>query len=72
MAIKSNYAIAISVLIDCLKNVAPSFNQGEVKPITPCKHVFPHALRKLQVISRTSDWLIAMFAPVILGWSNNF
>lgn len=40
MTIKINYAIAISVLIDWLKNVAPSFNQEEVKPITSCKHVF--------------------------------
>ena len=72
MTIKSYYAIAISVLIDWLKNVAPSFNQGEVKPITPCKHLFPRALRKLQVISRISDWFIAMFALVMIGWSNNF
>ena len=35
-------------------------------------HDFSHALSKSQVIARNSDWFIALFAPVVIGWSNNF
>lgn len=45
----------------CLKNLAPLFELG-VR--------FSCALRKLEVIAENSDWFIALFAPVVVGWSN--
>ena len=35
-------------------------------------HGFSRALSKLQVIAGNSDWLIALFAPVVIGRSNYF
>ena len=35
-------------------------------------HYFSNALSKLQVVGRNSDWLIALFAPVVIGLSNYF
>ena len=34
-------------------------------------HDFSHALSKLRVIARNCDWFIALFAPVVIGGSNN-
>ena len=50
------------------------FNQREVnpKPIVLCTCDFSRALSKLQVISRNSDWFIALFAAIVIGRSNNF
>ena len=33
---------------------------------------FSRALSKLQVIARNCDWLVALFAPVVIGQSNCF
>ena len=38
--------------------------EAKLKPVTPCMHDFSHALNKLQVIVKNSDWCNAMFAPV--------
>ena len=46
----------------CLKNLAPLFELACVR--------FSRALRKLEVIAKNSDWFIALFAPVVVGWSN--
>ena len=48
------------------------FNQWEAKakPIAPCTRDFSRALSKLQFVARDSDWLIAQFAPVVIGRSN--
>jgi len=50
------------------------FNQLEAKPkpIALCTHDFSRAWSKLRVIARNSDWFTALFAPVVIGWSNNF
>ena len=53
------------------------FNQWKAKPKPvvhwlPCTRDFPRALRKLLVIARSSDWFIALFASVVIGWSNYF
>ena len=50
------------------------FNQREEKskPIAASTRDFSRALSKLQVIARNSDWFIALFAPVVIGRSNNF
>lgn len=45
-----------------LKNLAPLFELACVR--------FSRALRKLEVIAKNSDWFIALFAPVVVGWSN--
>ena len=33
---------------------------------------FHRALSRLHVIASNSDWLIALFRPVVIGWSNCF
>ena len=69
MTVESNHAVSISTLCDWLQNV----NQWEAKPkpIAPCTRDFSRALSKLQVIARNCDWFIALFAPVVIGGSNN-
>ena len=50
------------------------FNQWEAKPkpIAPCTRDFSRALYKLQVIAGNFNWCIALFARVVIGWSNYF
>ena len=33
---------------------------------------FSRALSKFEIIARNCDWFIALFAPVVIGWSNCF
>ena len=62
MTVKSNYVIAM--LSDWL---------AKPKPIALCTHDFSRgALSKLPVIARSSDWFIALFAPVVIGRINYF
>ena len=73
MTVESNYMIAIATLSDWLKSLTPVFIQLEAKP-KPIAHStrdFSRALSELQVIARNSDWFIALFAPVVIGGSNN-
>ena len=75
MTIKSNWAIAISTLGDWLRNLAPIFqlvrskteNQSHLELAT-----FPALRSKPLLISRNSDWCIALFASVVIGCSNYF
>ena len=46
--------------------------EAELRQITPSTNDFSRPLSKLQVISRTSEWFIALFAPLVIGWSNYF
>ena len=48
------------------------FNELEAEPrqITPSTNDFSRPLSKLQVIFRSSDWFIAQFVPLVIGWSN--
>lgn len=55
-----------------LKSSRQSFKQWKAKQITPCTRYFSRALSVLQVIAENCDWLIALFAPVMIGWSNYF
>ena len=72
MSVDSNHVIAIATLSDWLKILRQLFNQWETKsnPIAPCTRDFSRAFNKLQVIARNFDWLIALFAPVLIGRSN--
>ena len=55
-------------------SVARVFSQLDVKPkpIAPRARDFSRALSNLQLIARNCDWFIALFAPVVIGRSNNF
>ena len=55
-----------------LQSSRQSFKPWKAKQITPCTRYFSRALRELQVIAENCDWLIALFAPVVIGWSNYF
>ena len=57
-------------LVIGLKISRQFFNQSETKPIAACTRDFSRALSKLQIISRDSDWFVALFSPVVIGWSN--
>ena len=59
-------------LVIGLKIQRQFFNQWEEKskPIPPCTRDFSRVLRKLRVTARNSDWLTALFAPVVIGRSN--
>ena len=57
---------------DWVKKLVLGINQGEAKPIAPCKRDLLGALSKLQVIARSCDWFIALFGPVVIGRSNCF
>jgi len=37
-----------------------------------CKRYFSRALSRLLVNARNSDWFIALFPPVVIGWINKF
>ena len=69
---KNNYAIAFIMQVTGLKSSRESFKQWKVKQITPCTRYFSRALSELQVIAENCDWLIALFAPGVIGWSNYF
>ena len=70
MTVESNHAVSISTLCDWLQNVNRHW-EAKPKPIAPCTRDFSRALSKLQVIARNCDWFIALFAPVVIGRSNN-
>lgn len=59
MVFKSNYAIAIAAL------------SAKAKLIAQCIRDFHRALSKFQLITRNSEWLIALVAPIVIGRSNN-
>ena len=50
------------------------FSQKEAKqkPIALFTHDFSHASSKLLVLSRNSDWFMALFASVLIGLSSYF
>ena len=66
------YAFAITTLGDWLQYLAPDFKpmRSQTKPVGSCTCDFFRALMKLVVIARSSDWLIALFAPVVIGRMN--
>ena len=49
-------------------------NQWEAKPKpnAPCKRGFSRAFSNLLVTARNSDWIIALFASVVIGRSSYF
>ena len=71
MTAVSNYAIAIAKLIG-KKLSRQFFNQWETKPkpIAACERDFSRPLSKLEVITKNSDWFIALFASVVIGRRN--
>ena len=40
--------------------------------MAPCMCNFFHPLSKFQVVARNSDWFIVLFAPFVIGQSNNY
>ena len=75
MTIESNDAIAIATLSDWLKTLAPTFQpmRSNTKTNGACtRDFFPHFEGSLQVISRNSDWFMALFALAVIGRSNYF
>ena len=76
MTVESNYAIAIATLSDWLKNIAPIFqsmrSKTKIKINRSLEARLSRASSKLQVIVRNSDWFIALFAPVVIGWSDYY
>ena len=61
-------------LVIGLKDSRQFFNQWEAKPkpIAPCTRDFSHASSAIQIIARNCDWVIALFAPIVIGRSNCF
>ena len=57
-----------------LKDSRQFFNQWESKPkpFAPRTRDFSRASSELQVIARDCDWFMALFIPVVIGWSNCF
>ena len=73
MTVVSYNAIAIATLsVIGLKASRQFFNQWAAKQIAPCTRDFSRALSTLQVIAWNYNWFIALFAPVVFGWSNYF
>ena len=69
--------IAIAILTDWLKTLAPVFQAMRSKTKTKTKRTmytrdFSRASSELQVIARNCDWFIALPAPVVIGRSNSF
>ena len=65
--------IAIATGSGYLQRLAPVFQPMRSKTkATTCTRDFSRALTGLQVIARNCDWFIAMFAPVVIGWSDRF
>ena len=57
-----------------LKHSRQFFNQWEAKPkpFAPRTRDFSRASSELQVIARDCDWFMALFIPVVIGWSHCF
>ena len=72
LSVESNCAIALSTRGDWLKISRQFINQWNGKPITTCTRDFSRALSKLHGIVTNLDWFIAMFAPAVIGRSNNY
>ena len=72
MTVESNYEVPS--LIDCLDN-SPRFSTNEKQNQNQShfvRAIFPRALSNSQVLSRSSDWFIMIFAPVVIARSNYF
>ena len=65
-SVENNCVIAIATHRDWITNLAPVF-----QPMR-CKTKFNSTSRApfFAVIVRNSAWFIALFAPVVIGWSN--
>ena len=63
----------VASLSDWLKNLALVLQPMRSKTNrTLHTRDFSRALSKLYVTAMNSDWFIALFAPVVIGQSNNF
>ena len=64
-------AIVVATFVDWLKNLVPVFQPMRTKTnLTSYTRFFPRF--ELQVFGRNSDWLILLFACVVIGRSNDF
>ena len=64
MTVESNYVIAIATLSDWLKRLALVFHPMRIKT--------NRTTYELEIIARNCDWLIVLFAPVVIGRKNCF
>ena len=67
-SVENNRVIAIATTRDSIKNLAPVFQPIRCKTKFKSTSCAPF----LAVIVRNSAWFIALFAPVVIGWSNEF
>ena len=69
MTVESNYVIAITMLGDWLKILAPVFRpkRSKAKSNRTLLRDFSRALSALQVVAGNCDWFIALFAPILIG-----
>ena len=79
MTVESNYVIVIATLSDSLKSLAPVYQSitSKTKTIRTLYAWFFQRFEKVicnwqVIIARNSDWFITLFAPVVIGRSNNF
>ena len=73
MTVESNYVIAIATLSGWFKP-APVFQPmtSKVKTKRTLYTRFLSRFGPVTVIARNFDWFIALFARVVIGWSNYF
>ena len=64
--------LRLLLLVIGLKDSRQFFIQWESKLIAPCTRDFSRALSELEIIARNCDWLIVLFAPVVIGRKNCF
>ena len=72
MTVERNNATAIATPCDRPKSLAPVFQSTRRKTNNLSKRNFSRALSKLQVIAKSFDWFIALFAPAVIGRGNYF
>ena len=73
MTVDSNYMTVIATLSDWLKIIAPVFSPIGSKTKTNCNLYarFLPPLSKLHATARNSDWFMVLFAPGVIGRSND-
>ena len=71
MTVEKKYAIAIAMLCDWLKNLAPLFQPLRRKTKTN-RTLYARFFPCFDEIAWNPDWFIALFAPVVIGRNNYF
>ena len=69
MTLESKYVIAIATLSDWLKRLAPVFQPMRSTTKTN-RTMYTSFFPRLEQVTGNCDWFIALFAPVVIGWSD--